>query len=117
MFSRRHRKDRTAIAMRTPYVPPLAPKILLYLSAGLGSISLLWILALCVVANREPNLVIVHDIQGQTVISGRGPLLSQAHWWRDLAMAFGRPVSLLILSATVFWFARRLKREASRYSE
>jgi hypothetical protein len=97
-------------------VQRLATKIVMLLSAGLGLFALLWILGLFIVANRKPDLVVVTDGSGETIVTGHGPLLSQAHWWRDVAIVFNRPVILLLISSAVFWLTlRRLNREASQY--
>ena len=94
----------------------LATKLVMLLSAGLGLFALLWILGLLIVAQRKPDLVVVSDGRGETIVTGSGPLLSQAHWWRDVAIVFNRPVILLLISAALFWLTlRRLNREASQY--
>jgi hypothetical protein len=79
-------------------------KVFASLSAGVSLFALIWILALYMAASREPDLVVVIDKFGQRFVSGRGPFLSQAHWWRDVATAFWRPVLLLLVSSLVSWF-------------
>ncbi len=89
--------------------------MVMLLSAGLGLFALLWILGVFIAASRKPDLVVVTDIRGETIVTGRGPLLSQAHWWRDVAIVFSKPVILLLISSAVFWLTlRRLNREASQ---
>ena len=79
-------------------------KVVAVLSAVVSLFALMWLLALCMAANREADLVVVIDKFGNRSVSGHGPLLSQTHWWRDFAVAFYRPVLLMFLSSLICWY-------------
>ena len=79
-------------------------KVLMWLSASFGVLSVIWLSAVFGEVTSPPSKIRVTDGFGKRF---GWPLLSEEHWWRDVTVFAGLPLVMLAATLILLWYCRR----------